>query len=369
MRVRITGLVATVQIVLFLATWFVYDTWTAFRGEPDPPGIPWGQVTVVALAVSFVAASLLAFRYNNLAVRTFYRAASVWVGVLNLLLPAAALCWILYLAERLAGFDLSRPALVWAVFGLAVLVSLYGLLNARWVRVKRIQVKLSNLPPAWRGRVAALVSDVHLGHVNGRGFLQRIVARLARLGPDIVFITGDLYDGTKVDAPAVASPWKNLAPAYGKYFVTGNHEEFSDPAKYLDAVTNAGVRVLNGEKVSVDGLDIVGVPYGASTRPDRLRAALQRAAIDRDKTTILLSHAPHGLAIAESEGVSLQLSGHTHDGQIFPFTWLTRRIFRQFTYGLARLGGLTVYTTSGAGTWGPPMRVGSRPEVVLIEFA
>lgn len=369
MRTQIAGFIVAVQIVLFLAHWFVYDTWMAFGAIPDPAGITWLQAGVAILSVSFIAASLLAFRYSHGAVRLLYRIASTWVGVLNFLLWGSFLCWIIYLAGRLAGVDLRRPALAWIVLGSAVLVSVYGLLNARRLRVTRIRVKLPNLPPSWRGRVAALVSDVHLGPVNGRGFMRQIVARVAGLRPDVVFITGDLYDGTQVDARAVAAPWKEVSPAFGKYFVTGNHEEFSDPGKYLDAVNRCGIRVLNNERVTADGLQIVGVPYRASTRPGYLRSVLRGAGIDRGCASVLLSHSPHALDIAESEGVSLQLSGHTHGGQIFPFTWLVRRIFGAYTYGLAPFGSLMVYTSSGAGTWGPPMRVGTQPEIALIEFA
>src|SRR5258708_9125814 len=142
------------------------------------------------------------------------------------------------------GLHLGRPIIADTMFGLAVLASVYGLVNARWVRVKKITVKLPNLPISWRGRVAALVSDVHLGHVNGSRFMQRIVAMLRRLQPDSVFVTGDPYDGTQVDPDKFASPWKELSARFGAYFVTGNHEEFSDPTKYLDGVNRSGIGVL-----------------------------------------------------------------------------------------------------------------------------
>jgi len=369
MRIRIAGFIAAVQIILFLAHWFVYETWMAFGTIPDPPGITWLQASTALLSVSFVAASLLAFRYSNIAVRLLYRIASTWVGILNFLLGAAFFCWIVCLGGRLAGVDLRRPALAAIMFGVAVLIGMYGLINARRLRVTRIKVRLPNLPLRWRGRVAAHVSDVHLGPVNGRGFMRSIVTRLARLQPDVVFVTGDLYDGTEVNASEVAAPWKEISPRFGKYFVTGNHEEFSDPGKYFEALSTCGIRVLNNEKVAADGLQIVGVPYRVSTRRDYLRSVLQGAGIDRSCACVLLSHSPHALDIAESEGVSLQLSGHTHGGQFLPFTWLTRRIFGAYTYGLAAFGRLMVYTSSGAGTWGPPMRVGTRPEIALIEFA
>src|SRR6202030_4782048 len=128
-------------------------------------------------------------------------------------------------------------------------------------RVTRVTIKLPNLPSAWRGRVAALVSDTHLGHVRNIGFMRRVVARLNQLRPDAVFIAGDMYDGTLVDARALAEPWRALSVPRGAFFITGNHEEFTNRAKYLDAVSKAGVRVLNNEKVDLAGLQLVGVHY------------------------------------------------------------------------------------------------------------
>ena len=365
-RVRIGGFVAAIQSILFLAHWFVYQTWTFFRVDLDPPSIT--QAVLALLSVSFVAASLLAFRYSNFFVRLFYRIAATWLGFFNFFFVAAGMSWFVYLGSRLLGVTLGRPIVANLLFGAAVIAGLYGLVNARRIWVKRITVKLPNMPSTWRGRTAALVSDIHLGHVNGAGFMRRIVSLLTRLQPDIVFITGDLYDGGKVDPDQVAAPLKNLSPRFGAYFVTGNHEEFSNSANYLDAISRSGIGVLENEKVVIDGLQIVGVNDRDSTDPHRFRSILERAELDREQASILLSHSPRGLQIAEDAGISLQLSGHTHGGQLFPFTWFTKRIFGEFTYGLKRFGELMVYTSSGAGTWGPPMRVGTRPEIVLIRF-
>lgn len=368
LRARIAGFVAIIQSILLVAHWFVYETWTVFRADPDQAVITILRATLILLCVSFVAATLLAHRYSNSLVRLFYRIAATWLGVFNFFFVAACLCWMVYLGGRVAGLHLERPIIADTMFALAVLAAAGGVLNARWVRVKKIAVSLPNLPISWRGRVAALVSDVHLGHVNGSRFMRRIVAMLGGLRPDIVFITGDLYDGSKVDPDEFAAPWKKLSAKFGTYFVTGNHEEFSDPTKYLDAIKRSGIQVLDNEKVIVDGLQVVGVHYGDSAKPERFRAILKHADLDRNRASILLSHVPHELPIAEKAGISLQLSGHTHGGQIFPFTWFTTRVFGEYTYGFKRFGELMVYTSSGAGTWGPPMRVGTRPEIVLIQF-
>jgi uncharacterized protein len=157
-------------------------------------------------------------------------------------------------------------------------------------------------------------------------------------------------------------------PFHGVYYIAGNHEEFYSHAEYLPALTRAGVHVLNNEKVELDGLQLVGVHYRDAIEPENYRAILRRAAIDRHRACVLLLHAPVKLAIAEEEGVSLQLSGHTHGGQFFPYTWIAGRVWGKFIHGLQRLGNLQVYTSYGAGTWGPPLRVGTKPEIVVIEF-
>jgi uncharacterized protein len=367
-KTRIVGFIAVIQSVLFLAHWFVYETWVSFHPNADSFETSGFQLAMLLLSVSFVAASLLAFRYSNYWVRFFYKLAATWLGIFNFLFLAALTSWFVYLGTRLMGVSTARPLISDAAFGLATLASVYGLANARWIRVKRITVKLPNFPAAWRGRTAALVSDIHLGHINGSGFLKRVVAMLARLSPHVVFITGDLYDGTKVDPIPLAAPLKELSAKFGAYFVTGNHEEFSDSTKYLNAIQQAGIRVLNNEKALVDGLQVVGVHHRDSTVPARFRSVVDRIALDRNHASILLSHAPHELPIAEQAGISLQLSGHTHGGQIFPFTWFTKRVFGEYTYGFQRFGDLMVYTSSGAGTWGPPMRVGTLPEIVLLQF-
>jgi predicted MPP superfamily phosphohydrolase len=368
LRARILVFVLTVQSILFLGHWFVYATWTWFLGVADPFGKTGLGVALALLSVSFVTASLLGHRYSNLPVSIFYRIAATWLGFLNFLFLAACACWMVYGSAAVVGLHLARPAVAEMLFGLAIFAGLCGILKARWVRVRRITIRLPNLPQSWRGRMAALVTDTHLGHINGSRFMRRIVAMLGRLGPDVVFISGDLYDGSKVDYRRLVEPWKSLTSRFGAYFVTGNHEEFSDRGKYLDAVRGSGVRVLNNEKVTLDGLQVVGVHYSDSSNPERYQKILEHAAVDRNHASILLTHVPHALPIAEKAGISLQLSGHTHGGQLFPFTWFTSRIFGAYTYGLRRFRELMVYTSTGAGTWGPPMRLGAPPEIVLFTF-
>jgi len=365
MRRRIFVFITVFQSLLFLIHLLLYETWTYSAPTHERPWIAW---TLGVLSVSFVAASLLAWRYSNAFVGAFYKVAAVWVGVLTFLTFAAVLSWIMLWMARLAGFTLDFHLIVEVVSGIAALIGLYAVLNASWTRITRVRVQLANLPASWRGHKIALISDLHLGPVRNGSFLRRMVAMLMKHSPDAVFIAGDLYDGTAIDAARAATPLSALSAPHGVYFAAGNHEQFRDDTKYLSAVAAAGVRVLNDEKVEVDGLQIAGISYRTSTQSGNLAAALDKLELDRNRPSILLTHAPDHPAVAEAAGISLQLSGHTHLGQFIPWTWFARRVYRQFVYGLSRIGGLQVYTSSGAGTWGPPLRLGSNPEIVLLQL-
>ena len=360
--------ILVMQSILSLAHWFIYHTFIAFW-MPLSPAATWALRTAMTLlSLSFIFAALLGFYFSNRVVTMLYKLAAVWLGMLNFLFWAACLCWLTALGLWAAGFAANRTLIGASLFSLAVLAAVYGLLNARWIQVRRVGVTLPGLPGSWRGRTALVVSDLHLGHINGVRFCQRIVKLGAGLRPDIVFLPGDLFDGTKADARRLAAPFRGLAAPLGLYYSSGNHDEFGDAEQYAEVLAEAGIRVLANEKVVVDGMQIAGVPYGDSTYPMRLRATLSSLQLDPGKASILLNHVPNRLPIVEQAGVSLQLSGHTHGGQVFPFTWMTRRVFGKFTYGLQRFGGMQVYTSSGVGTWGPPMRVGTQPEIVLLRF-
>ncbi|MEJ0000471.1 MAG: metallophosphoesterase [Verrucomicrobiota bacterium] len=365
MRRRISIFLVIVPAILLAATAFVCATWFHFSGTNDSFTV---VIAPVLLSLAYAPATLVGFRNSSLGLRIVYAVSATWIGVLNFCFFAAVACWLVDGMAWLMGWPLAPGYLSGILFGAALVVSVYGLINAAWTRVTRITVALPHLPEAWRGRTAALVTDLHLGHLSGPRFSRRIIGLLRRLNPDVVFISGDLFDGTRAGLDHLIAPWRDYTAPRGIYFVTGNHEEIADRRIYLEAVERTGISVLNNEKVTIDGLQLIGVHDAETADPRELRAILQRARIDPRRPSILLAHEPANLTAAELEGISLQLSGHTHHGQFWPWSLLVSRIYGPFAYGLQRLGRLQVYTSSGAGTWGPPLRVGTRSEVVLIRF-
>ena len=216
-----------VASILLAGTALVCATWNFFV-RPSASRL-WYLVPFILTAM-FVATTVIGRLHSGLWLRIAYRISAIWFGFLSFAFLAAIASWFVNAPLAILHSSIEPKTSTTALFGLAVLASLYGLVNAQWVRVSRVTVKLDNLPEKWRGRTVALVTDMHLGNVRGAGFTRQIVAKLEQLRPYAVFISGDLFDGSNADLLALVKPFENLRVPAGTFYVTGNHEEFSLPA-------------------------------------------------------------------------------------------------------------------------------------------
>ncbi|MES9504810.1 metallophosphoesterase [Streptomyces sp. NPDC000609] len=243
----------------------------------------------------------------------------------------------------------------------------YGVL--RGPRVKRITVPLAKLPRSAHGFRIAVVSDIHLGPILGRAHTQRIVDTINRTQPDLVAVVGDLVDGTVADLGPAAEPLARLRSRQGSFFVTGNHEYYSGAAEWVDQVRELGLHPLENARVEIGGFDLAGVNDVAGESegqgPDFARALGDR---DRTRAAVLLAHQPVVIHDAVAHGVDLQLSGHTHGGQLWPGNYLAD-LANPTGAGLDRYGDTQLYVSRGAGAWGPPVRVGAPSDITVVELA
>ncbi|MGW0703357.1 metallophosphoesterase [Streptomyces sp. NPDC002867] len=244
----------------------------------------------------------------------------------------------------------------------------YGVL--RGPRVKRVTVPLAKLPRAAHGYRIAVVSDIHLGPILGRAHTQRIVDSINAAQPDLVAVVGDLVDGSVADLGPAAEPLAGLRSRDGAFFVTGNHEYFSGADAWVDHVRELGLRPLRNERVEIaGGFDLAGVDDVAGERegqgPDFAKALGDR---DRSRAAVLLAHQPVVIHDAVEQGVDLQLSGHTHGGQLWPGNLLAG-LANPTVAGLERYGDTQLYVSRGAGAWGPPVRVGASSDITVVELA
>jgi predicted MPP superfamily phosphohydrolase len=264
----------------------------------------------------------------------------------------------------------------WVVVGIAVFATLVGYINARRVaRVVNVDVPIANLPAALHGLSIAQITDIHVGPTIRRNYVERIVAAVNRLEADVVAITGDLVDGSVRELASHVQPLAQLRAKYGAYFVTGNHEYYSGERAWTNELRRLGLRVLMNEHVVLNHGDaklvLAGVTdysahyFDPANRSDPA-AAIAHAPPDAG-AKILLAHQPRSAPAAAAAGFDLQICGHTHGGQFWPWNYFVR--FQQpFTAGLDRLGSLWVYTSRGTGYWGPPKRFGAPSEITRIRL-
>ncbi|MEV7175075.1 metallophosphoesterase [Kitasatospora sp. NPDC093679] len=243
----------------------------------------------------------------------------------------------------------------------------YGVL--RGPRLKHVTVPLAKLPRQAHGYRIAVVSDIHLGPILGRAHTQRIVDTINGVQPDLITIVGDLVDGTVADLGPAAEPLARLRARDGAYFVTGNHEYFSGAAPWVEFVRELGVHPLENARTELAHFDLAGVNDIAGTAegqgPDYDRALGDR---DTRRAAVLMAHQPVAVHEAVRRGVDLQLSGHTHGGQLWPGNHLAA-LANPTVAGLERYGDTQLYVTRGAGAWGPPVRVGAPSDITVVTLA
>lgn len=348
---------------------------------------PWrGVVTaLIALGALLLPASLIAHQFvDNPASRALSFAGYVWMGLAFFLLFGLGAADLLHLADHfVASFRSLQPdpnrrlflartlgggaAAFSAIAGTAALRS--ALHEAKLVDVV---VPLPQLPKSMNGLTIVQISDLHVGPTIRRDVVDALVDRVNALHPDIVVLTGDLVDGSVAALGPEMTGFRRLKSRHGTFFVTGNHEYYSGVDDWLMWWRQQGVTVLRNERVTIgsgaDAIELAGVDdwqaerFGNGHGHDMAKAMANR---DPDRTVILLAHQPKSIVEAAAHGVSLQLSGHTHGGQLWPFSYLVG-LQQPYVAGLALHEKTWIYVSRGTGFWGPPMRLGAPSELTRI---
>jgi predicted MPP superfamily phosphohydrolase len=377
----VSRLIIFLLVVLSIVGGVHFYLWARLVRDTQLP-VPvrtWATAALVALAVSLPATFIVMRQLPPHLGRLLAWPGFIWMGLMFLafvLVLCGDLVRMLVLAgARVSGdgMDPGRRLMLARLLGgsAALGAGAIGALAVRRalarVEVKEVAVSLARLP-AGTGLTIVQLTDLHVGPTIGRAFIEDIVRRTNALRPDVIAITGDLVDGTVERLRHAVAPLGDLRATHGVFFVTGNHEYFSGAGPWIAELGRLGIRVLRNESVSAGPVDLAGIDdhsavrLGEKDRPDVGRALAGR---DPARPVVLLAHQPRAILEAAPLGVDLQLSGHTHGGQIWPFTYLVR-LQQPYVAGLHRHGDSQIYVSPGTGYWGPPMRFGTRAEITRL---
>jgi predicted MPP superfamily phosphohydrolase len=348
-------------------------------------------VLVVALgflSISFILSAILIHITHIFIARAYYYLSGFWIGFAIYLFIIFIIFWVVHFGLSKAGLDFNSIIGASAII-LALIITLHGAWNAMNPVVKNIDITINNLPSDWKNKRIIQISDVHLGAINGINFMERVVERINSLNPYIVVITGDLFDGMGSHPDNYIDILNKLNTEKGIYFATGNHETYIGRDNALSALKQTKINVLDNEMALVSGMQIIGISFpDFNDNNDRKNIISEIPGYSKDIPSILLYHEPTNLdqgegknstwhakrylapdtdfSIQKQSGIDLQLSGHTHAGQFFPFNIITKWIFNGYHYGLFGIDNFQLYVSSGTGTWGMPIRNSHKSEIVSI---
>ncbi len=377
-------LVVLLAVVGTLSSSLHYYLWARLVRDASLPA-PWTRVLTIVL-VTLAVAMPLTMPLSRVLPRSFALPLSVtiftWMGLLFFLFLGVVFGDLfragVAIFDRVRGADVDPSRRLLIGRGIALVTGLFaagvggfGIASARGsVGIKKLAVKLKRLPASMRGLTIAQITDVHIGPTIGHDFIADVVERTNALEADVIAITGDLVDGSVDELREHAAPLGKLRAKYGVFFVTGNHEYYSGADAWIAELGRLGIRVLRNERVTIGdedaSIDLAGVDdfnaKGGGHGPDLPKALAGR---DPSRELVLLAHQPRAIAEAAKLGVGLQLSGHTHGGQLWPWTYMVY-LQQPYVSGLHRHGDAQIYVSRGTGYWGPPMRVGAPAEITHI---
>jgi predicted MPP superfamily phosphohydrolase len=386
---RVLSFAVFFSVMLSLTGAVHYYIWTRLvRDLALPLGVHRGLSALLLVLYVAVPASFFVWRSAMPWTKLLVWVAAVWMGMLLLLLvtlaAADAIRGLYLVGSRLANgdpVDPERRALLSRFLGVAaaLVAGGLGLVAVRSglarVALREVRVRLDRLPKDLDGLTIVQLTDVHVGPTIRRDFIEHIVEETNAANPDVIAITGDLVDGSVDELREHVAPLANLRARHGVYFVTGNHEYYSGADAWCEELTRLGIRVLRNERVSIgrDGasFDLAGIDdHQAAQFGNGHGADLPRALAGRDpsRELVLLAHQPRAVFEAKEHGVGLQLSGHTHGGQIWPWRYMVR-LQQPVVSGLAQFGKTLVYVSNGTGYWGPPMRLSAPAEITRVTLS
>jgi uncharacterized protein len=319
--------------------------------QHNPAWILW------SLGIASIFALLISRFTRNISTTAIYWIGSLWMGTVFV---AALITGSFLLIELATGY------LIHGVYGLALLsaVVAYCVRNAFSTRVKTIEIKMPYLPKKLDGFTIVQLTDIHVGEIYQPPFLRKVVRKTNEQNADLVVITGDLFDGGGQLYPHIIDELKNIKQK--TLFVRGNHEVYEGVAITNKLIKETGITLLEDTVVNYKGIQIVALTYPENFADDK-KSTLQKLTkkLNKKKPILLLRHEPAGIQDAIDAGVHLQLSGHTHNGQLWPLNYLIKLRYK-YVIGLHKVDSYTVYIGPGVGSWGPPMRLGSRSEITKI---
>lgn len=322
----------------------------------------------IILPIVFIGSMVYGYKHYSLINSWLNTISSIWLGVIFYIFIASLLVFLFIMLNNYS--DLHFPIKLISSFLVLIVLFLivYGIINASNPKIIHHDVKSEKLARDWSNKKIVLISDIHLGFIRKDIFLKKIIEKIEKEKPDVVFIAGDLINGETFPYRKWLEKFSVLKPQYGILYVEGNHEKYSQEYdKFKSEIPNY-INNITDKKIYINNTQIIGLDYAESQTEEQIENRLTSLSYTKEEPSIILVHDPKDNKYLSEKEISLSLSGHTHAGQFFPFTLIVKEIYRKYTHGLSYTDKTASVTSSGAGTSIIPIRIGANPEIIVIKI-
>jgi len=322
----------------------------------------------IIFPIVFIISMIYSYKHYSLFNSWLNSISSIWLGVVFYIFIASLVVFILIMLNYY--FNLKIPIEIISGILIIIMLSLvtYGIINASNPRIINWEIVSKELSNDWNGKKIVIISDVHLGSIRRDGFLKKIINKIEKEKPDIIFITGDLIDGSSFPYEKWLNNFSILNPQLGIFYVEGNHEKYNQEYEKFKSQIPSFIKNITDKKEIINNTQIIGIDYKQNETQEGINSRLELLKYEKDKPSIVLMHDPKDTELLSKQNVSFVVSGHTHGGQFFPFTFLVNDLYKKYTHGISYTNETASITSYGIGTSIIPIRIGTVPEIIVLKI-
>jgi predicted MPP superfamily phosphohydrolase len=316
----------------------------------------------------FILSTLYSHKYYSILNSNINTISSIWFGVIFCFFITSFIIFLLLIINNYFNLQLPIKTITSIFIFITFIFVIYGVINSNNPKIVNWDIKSERLSKDWSDKKIVMISDVHLGTIRRERFLKNIITKIEKENPDVIFILGDLIDGSVFPYEKWLNEFISIKPQFGILYVEGNHEKYNQEYDKFKSQIPSEINNLTNKKITINNTQIIGLDYYEIQTEDKIRDTLKSLDYNQEQQSIILIHDPKDTKYIADKNASLVLSGHTHGGQIFPFTIPINILYKQYAHGVSYTGETASVTSYGIGTSLIPMRIGTIPEIIILKI-
>lgn len=322
----------------------------------------------IIIPLTFLISMIINYKHYTIFNSIANTISSVWLSFVFFIFVSSLIVFVLIIVGHCCDKNMPIRIISSILVAISIIVTTYGIWNSSNTRKTIYNISSEELSSNWEGKKIILISDLHIGSIHEENFIKKIVTMVNIEKPDFVFIAGDMIEGTSFPYKEWLGEFEKINPQTKIFYVEGNHEKYNLEYELFKSGIPNNINNITDKKIILDGIQLIGLHHEEEEHPENVIRRLNNLGYEKEKPSIILIHDPRNIKALSENNTSLILSGHTHNGQFYPFKWIVKYIYKNFTYGIQKINKTNYIVSSGIGTSMIPIRLGTKPEMVIVNI-